>query len=194
MVLSYETKVHFSPYGHRWMRNAILTALRALKVEQHDEVNDWAAKDECNNFYTDGDLRGMLKDPALVLNQFQDDKWALEMDSNNNNNNSTWIKVVNSLDHPAEVVLSYMSMGPISTSYPTVRVEVSRAGGGGVRIVPYEKERAYPVHVVQQKGVGVIPPGHSKMTITVLKPNQDPFRIVGIMITPREIPMPVVGV
>mmetsp|Transcript_25636 Transcript_25636/g.36504 ORF Transcript_25636/g.36504 Transcript_25636/m.36504 type:complete len:200 (-) Transcript_25636:70-669(-) len=159
--------------------------LRQVKAKQSDEVNDWDGRDICNNLYQDGSTTGLIYDTStLFVNEFKPEKFALEL----RNAESTWLKVDNDMPVDAELYISYMSMGPASTKYPTVLASVTGMVDGDnftMVIEPFEKDYTYPVHVVKQVFLGRVKPGTSPtISLTVTKPGEWPFRVTGLILTP----------
>lgn len=174
--------IHFSEIGHQMVKELIYDELRRANFRtRHNVVNPWTTFDQCDSWFGDGKI-DFAHSEGFVMNQFKDNKYALEAREEN-----SWIKVENKSPKVSDLFLFYMTAAP-DCLYETNEIIMSSSPETSTWIrCGDEREYSFPVHVAKRLFLGKIGPGETTLQIKSFKGAKKwPFRLTGTIITEPE--------
>lgn len=160
---------HYSTEGHVLIQQGIISILQQIQPTRDDTLGPWDSWDRCDSWFASGNT-SLKTDMKMV--EFSSQKFALEAPG----------FVEFQVDRPVMLSINYMAGGP-EQIYPLTQI---RVGYHMVELKPLVQTHAQEkkaIHIVQTVAIGVVEPGTMKLELLPLEENQNPFRIVGVVIT-----------
>jgi len=181
--------IHFSKFGHEWIRHQVIKVIREKEQHRSDRVNLWESTDQCISWFQSGELEDNVVS-NMPMKDFADksgQKYSLEA----TNPKINFIEVENNSNQTQHMYLSHMSTGP-KDYYGGGVVEIreqniTAAPSLTVNVSTLETWSSFPIHVMVHYYIGVIPKG--KFYIMVqgnLTEGNRPFRTTGLIMTPSN--------
>lgn len=189
---------HKSIEGHAEVAERIHTLARDFMgaFTPSKRLGQWSFKDNCVSWFQSGDTTGVqFSSDSIELEEFSNKggpKYALSFTQGTGT-----VTVTNPSNHPMDLYLTYMSMGPGSSNYPNTEVEIIP------RDTSNEQDQQSPtkilldskaprdwnhinVHVQKMIEIGTIAPGETTLRFNALDKTMWPFRLVAAIITQNQ--------
>jgi len=178
----YNDPAHYSQKGHDFVANEIKNLLRNIKAKPATRVGQFEDEDSCHMWYNSGevDIDYSPKD-KVVFNEFSPMKYALEIPPE-----GAEFIVNNPFPKLRQLMISYMTTGPIYSKYPKAEVIVNDARHSSIILDPLSTEYKYKIHIAKTTNLMQIAPGVNKLFIKPVVENNGrvifPFRVVAISV------------
>jgi len=180
---------HLSAAGHHDIYESVKNIVDRVGVPKRSDTGKFSATDHCYNWIDSGKIgEGMSYAPNIKLHMMPNtQKYVLEFESDFDGDGN-WIDVYNSNDEEMELSISYMCKGPPPSVYP--EVEAIRENGEKF-LISKETPRELAnkdIHVSRVKNLGTIGPNsRARMTFKPLETTEWNFRIIQILIIPKDV-------
>lgn len=167
---------HYSIAGHKLIQEGINNLLRDANPVRDNTVEAWDSWDKCESWFATGNTT-LSTDMKMI--EFSPDKFALEAPG--------WIEL--KVERGVTLSINYMAGGP-EQIYPKTMIRLGEKQA--LEAIPVVKTHAsgkQNVHVVQTLKVGKVEAGTIKLQMFPMEEKENPFRIVGIVMTTEEEPV-----
>lgn len=194
---------HFSKLGHEWVKDRVAGIVQyKQKIEPSDRADLWESTDLCLSWYENGDTEGAVGTnmPMKAFASPTGRRYGLEA---SNTKALNFIELTNTDSNPQHLYLSHMVTGPeklyptetIANIHPTIESLHQQSNTTTAtttnRVVQTWFQETPPqsaIHAVNHRYIGVVPPGKSFLNLKATPEDEntssDPFRAVGIMLSP----------
>lgn len=172
---------HFSEQGHETIAQGIRDILTNLGTSSTpwNKTGIWiGGMDQCDSWLSTGQLGQVQSDMPLIEFDTWSHKWALDVPSHGG------VITINS-SVTADVYIDHMKLYPERDQYPNT---VAVLGDQAAVLDPrFEFDLPGPAHVTSTAFIGQVEPGVVNVTFfPIEKGMANPFRITGVLRTPRE--------
>lgn len=180
--------IHFSNFGHDWVRREILKIIREAKQERSDRLNPWASEDKCENWIQTG--RTSLITNMGMIPFSHGKKFALHSYRHRmaRHKEPNFIELENDSGVAQHLYVSHMASGP-HDFYGGGHVEIRERAIGrpakyNVTFSTIANYTTWAIHVIKHDYIGKIEPGRNYVVIENIDPALEEIKTTGLIMTP----------